>query len=141
VEAIFQAALQAHEWLVVNVATTLGPLLATHAVRPAAARVTLHPADDSRGLDGSPTIDWHLAPLPESSTNTVEVTLASRDQPLVPWTADGSWRAYERMRPLAAPFTGYVWHRSVHEMFGSTPATDLTYSLLFDDLKTLRWVR
>jgi len=124
----------------VNVLPTLAPLLPTHAARPSVARVTVSPADDSQGFSGSPTVDWHLHPLPPHEMSTVEVNLASRGQPRADWNDARPWRDYERARPHTAAFTGLVWRNGRLEVFGATPATDLAYLLLHDDLKTLRWV-
>jgi hypothetical protein len=141
VESVFSAALDAHEWLANTVFCAISPLLATHAVRPSAARVTVRPADDLAGLGGWPTVDWWIDPLPWSATSTVEIELARRDEPGMDWKDDGRWRAYEQARPHAAAFGGTTRHSSVLEVFGSTPATDLAYELLRDDLRALRWMR
>jgi len=140
VHAVFTAGLEAHEWLAVNVLPAVAPLLATHAARPAVARIALYPADASQGFQGSPGVNWRLNPLPWSAANCVEVTLASRNKAGTHWGDDGPWREYERMRPHALAFTGLVQRNSILDVFGATPATDLAYQLLHDDLKTIRWL-
>jgi hypothetical protein len=84
-------------------------------------------------------MSWWMESLPEGQTGFVDVTIGDDLQ-----THDKTgerWRQYQRIRPDTSDFTGLSTHTSVIDLFGDTPATDLMYGWLAEDLIELRWMR
>ena len=51
----------------------------------------------------------------------------------------GVWRRTQAMHPEAAPWISSPEYAD-SEFFGKTPATELAYELLWDDLRRISWV-
>ena len=85
----------------------------------------------------APWISWHLEPLPYGSPNVVKIVFSESQQTDVEWRAYTRelWEKLKLLRPHAADWIGYHFVRSVLDIFGATPATDLAYGWLIDDLK------
>jgi hypothetical protein len=141
VREVYSAALAGYLWFVDQLVPAFRPFLAVAAAQPAIMKVQVTPADETRGFAGSPAIEWHLEPLPDSREPQVEVTV-NETRPKDRRDEFRRYRdAYQQARPVATAFTGYTLHHGVADVFGDRPATDLAYRFLADDLKRLRWLR
>jgi hypothetical protein len=119
----------------------LFPRLASHMLIAATlpARLTGTLILDLRGgqPDVSPYVAWYLEPLPPESENELTVEIgrerASREHML------GVLRRTQYLRPEAAAWISSPEYAD-SEFFGKTPATELAYEWLWDDLKRVSWV-
>ena len=87
--------------------------------------------------DISPYVAWHLEPLPPGSENELLVEIgrerAGREYML------GVLRRTQSMRLEAAAWISSPEYAD-SEFFGKTPATELAYEWLWDDLRHVYWV-
>jgi hypothetical protein len=137
--AVFTAAIAGYEWLATEIATPVSRFLPTHIKQPAVVRISLLREGSVASIGKPPLMSWWMESLPEGQTGFVDVTIGDDLQ-----THDKTgerWRQYQRIRPDTSDFTGLSTHTSVIDLFGDTPATDLMYGWLAEDLIELRWMR
>lgn len=78
-------------------------------------------------IDRTPYVVWHLDPLPPGSKNEVQIEIG-KERP-----------AREHMLEAAGWISSPQYADS--EFFGKTPATELAYEWLWDDLRRVSWVK
>jgi hypothetical protein len=104
---------------------------------PARMTGTVIRSSPSPYWDRSPRVAWYLEPLSPDSQNEVDLRVGhdhfSREYML------GVLNRLQCTRPEAA---GWISSRQylTGELFGRTPATELTYELMWNDLKRASWV-
>jgi hypothetical protein len=72
----------------------------------------------------------------------VDIRLGERDES--PRSVDELRELYSRARQMrreAADWIGVTRHFEVLDIFGATPATDIAYRWLWNDLKRISWTR
>jgi hypothetical protein len=79
------------------------------------------------GADRTPYVAWHLDPLPPGSKNEVQIDIGKERA------------AREHMLEAAGWISSPQYADS--EFFGKTPATELAYEWLWDDLRRVSWVK
>ncbi len=87
--------------------------------------------------DIKPYVAWHLDPLPPGSNNEVQIEIgeerASRERMLA---------VQDRTRELRPEAAGWIYSTEYasSEFYGRNPIRELTYELLWNDLKRVSWV-
>jgi hypothetical protein len=140
VSAIYSAALLGYEQLVQTWLPTLAPHLSTAALLPARlVGVVEHP---SYRIGLAPGITWHLEPLMPSDRNKVEISAwrPRHENDRRPHQDVGEmFRQHYSLRPNSAQWiVGIVSSESVSS--NETPATELAYRWLANDLKQVGWI-
>ena len=79
------------------------------------------------GADRTPYVAWHLDPLPPGSKNEVQIDIGKERT------------AREHMLEATGWISSPQYADS--EFFGKTPATELAYEWLWDDLRRVSWVK
>ncbi len=137
--SVYEGALLGYLAVVDRWLPTLAPRLTTYATLPATLVGTLSIAEQV-GFEGAPIFAWHLEPEPPQSD--ISVALSLGEQPAgVRVERDRLRAAYERLRafrPRARRWISASFRHEVLEVFGATPATDLTFNWLQRDLKRLK---
>ncbi len=140
--AIYGAALQGYEQLIKTWLPTLAPHLTTAVLLPVRlVGLVEHPWH--RGVWGA-SIDWYLDPLPASERSRVEVRAwRPEDGDSYNFRSDELMASLRRhqlmMRPRTARWLVTSLNGSAVSL-GDTPALDLAYDWLQDDLKRARWI-
>ena len=134
---ILEGALDGYRRFVEEFFPRLAPHMLIAATLPARLMGTLVLNPREGRPDISPYVAWHLEPLPSGSENELSVEIgrerAGREHML------GVLRRTQSMRPEAAAWISSPEYAD-SEFFGKTPATELAYEWLWDDLRHVSWV-
>jgi hypothetical protein len=136
VRIVLEGALDGYRRFVEEYFPRLAPHMLIAATLPARLTGTLILAPGEERPDIGPYVAWYLDPLPPGSENAVSVGIgherADREHML------GILRRTQSMRPEAAWISSPEYADS--EFYGKTPATELAYEWLWDDLRHVSWV-
>jgi hypothetical protein len=137
VRIILEGALDGYHRFVEELFPRLAPHMLIAATLPARLTGTLILKPREGRPDISPYVAWHLEPLPPGSENELSVEIgrerAGREYML------GVLRRTQFMRPEAATWISSPEYAN-SEFFGKTPATQLAYEWLWDELRHVSWV-
>jgi hypothetical protein len=137
VRIILEGALDGYRRFVEELFSRLAPHMLIAATLPARLTGTLILNPREGRLDISPYVAWHLETLSPGSENELSVEIgrerAGREYML------GVLRRTQSMRLEAAAWISSPEYAD-SEFFGKTPATELAYEWLWDDLKRVSWV-
>lgn len=133
--AIYSAALEAHLWYSQGPFNSLSSLSPTNAIRPAICDMHLI-RDGDNGIF-SQTLQWSLEPLPKGEIDRVQCDSRADATDFIPDLSH--WEYVKGLRP-SVEFFNHTHHHGIVDIFGATPATDLVYEWLRDDLKQLGWL-
>ena len=142
-QAVYAGALRGYAQLVERWLPNLAPRLMTYATLPAQLVGSLYFTKGDSDLSGSPVLSWQLEAVDPSLSTTVDIALSAgrRDQS----TPDRGYdlrRAYEKLRaqrPSARHWISATSQETLLDVFGSTPATEIAFGLLSDDLKRTKF--
>ncbi len=108
---------------------------------PATLRGEVEIREDGVG----PVMNWFLDPLPEGSENQVSIELMHDsvdsdplhkiDDILIP-----AHRRLQKMRPAISDIVSSPYHQQLLRIFGPTPAKEVVYQWLENDLKQIGWL-
>jgi len=140
-EAVYLGAMEGYRQLVETWFPTFAGDLEMWVVMPARFVAVLMPPKSDVGppSDTDPLIGWYLEALPYGSNNSVEIRLGEH----MP-SGDAIFSFLRQNREAQRPHTR--WSRLSYQgfgpldIFGTTPATELAYDWLWDDLKRISWV-
>jgi hypothetical protein len=134
---ILEGSLDGYRRFVEELFPRLAPHMLIAATLPARLTGTLILNPREGRPDISPYVAWHLEPLPPGSENELLVEIgrerAGREYML------GVLRRTQSMRLEAAAWISSPEYAD-SEFFGKTPATELAYEWLWDDLRHVYWV-
>lgn len=135
-KAVFEGALEAYQRIVETLFPNFSLRLHTAVLLPVRVIVSL-----GETSDGRPTVSWYFEVLPRGSQNSVEIHSSerSRDFRLLLRSLK---EKIDQLRPEASEFLS----ASIHHEFSSiflriTPAMELVYRWLWNDLKRVGWVK
>jgi hypothetical protein len=141
-QAVYQGAMDGYTQLVDRWLPTLGPRLMTYVTLPAKLVGTLHFNKRERDLNGGPMLRWQLEPREPGKATVAEIELHEEREAL--WGPEHHLelrRAYEQLRarrPQARYWIDATSHGTVLDIFGSTPAAEIAFGLLGDDLERIK---
>jgi len=136
-EAIFSAALQCYDHFTNTLLASLAARMRVAATSPAVARGSVM-FSDRPDYQGAPMLFWHLEPLPLGcDASRAEFVLGERPTHRLEERRDQLRSA----RPDAARWIFAVSSSSALDIFGVAPAAQYMYEWLWDDLKTIGWVK
>jgi hypothetical protein len=136
--AVYEGALRGYAQLVQRWLPTLGPRLMTYVTLPAQIVGTLYFDKSDRDFSGGPVLNWQLEAVDSGQPITVEIGLHEGRGALGSPDREDLRRANERLRiqrPQARQWIHAISHGTALEVFGSTPATEIAFGMLGDDLK------
>jgi len=140
--AVYEGALRGYVQLVERWFPKLGPRLMTYVTLPATLVGTLFFEKRNREFSGGPVLRWRLDAVDASQSTTVEIEVSeARGALLTPHREGELRRAYETLRarrPQARLWLDAISHGTALDIFGSTPATEIAFRWLADDLKRIR---
>jgi hypothetical protein len=126
VQIVLEGALDGYQRFVQEYFGQLAPHMQIAATFPARLAGTLILSHVDTRMDRTPYVAWHLDPLPPGSENEVQINV-------------GMERAAREHMLEAARWISPQYADS--EFFGKTPATELAYEWLWDDLRHVSWVK
>jgi hypothetical protein len=115
----------------------LAPQMLMAATLPARLKGTLIMSHINERPDVDPYVAWYLEPLQPDSENEVQIQFGEKRLGEEELLALGARTRIAR--PWAAAWIS-PWEYDFSSFYGNTPATDLAYKLLWDDLKAVSWV-
>ena len=127
--AVYGAAMEIYAQIVERWFPKFKWQLFTTAVLPARLTGAVKP-------EGFPGISWFFDPLPIGSSNVVEIELGEEFTPTV---LDGLFRKFQALRPASSSFGFHYVSSAMLDIWGPTPATELAYQWLKDDLRHIGW--
>jgi hypothetical protein len=137
VSIIMEGALDGYRRLVETYFSRLAPHMLVAATLPACLKGTLTLHHINEHPDHDPSLAWHLEPLPPGSDNDIRIEIGeeglSREELL---RLGARTRA---ARPQAAEWIS-SWEQEHGGFYGQTPATNLAYKWLWNDLRRVSWV-
>lgn len=140
VSAIYGAALLGYEQLVQTWLPSFAPRLNTSALLPARlVGIVQHPWHNR---DWAPSIEWYFDPLPFNEPSRLEVHSWS-PQESKPFYSEEIMISLMQRRAAMRPRVAHWIRTSISSRvvsFGDTPALDLAYEWLKDDLKQAEWL-
>jgi hypothetical protein len=115
----------------------LAPHMKIAATLPARLTGTLILSHIDTSMDRRPYLAWYLDPLPPGSTNEVQIDIGSERA-----ARERMLQVQERVHSLRPEASGWISSPEYadSEFFGKTPATELAYEWLWDDLRRVSWV-
>jgi len=142
--ALFEGALTGYQQLVEQWFPRLAHGLQIYAMLPARLTGILTPPDLEMGIAGSPSVSWHLEILPRDHQTSVNIELSD----------DNTTNTFEhneiifekmreqlhRLRPEAVGWIGAFVRIDGVDVSSRTPATNMAYNWLWDDLAQVGWV-
>jgi hypothetical protein len=134
---IMEGAFEGYRLLVADYFPRLAPHMLVAATLPARLNGTLIMSHIDEDPNHDPYVAWYLDPLAIGSENEVRIEFGRErlgQEALI--------RLETRTRlarPQAAEWIS-PWEYASSSFYGKTPATDLAYKLLWDDLKRVSWV-
>lgn len=141
-QAVYEGALRGYAQLVERWLPTLGSRLMTYVTLPAQLVGTLHFDKRERDFSGSPVLHWQFEALDPGHSVTVHLELGEGRSALrSPEREVELRRAYNALRaqrPQARQWIDTISHATALDIFGSTPATEIAFGLLADDLKRIK---
>ena len=135
-KAVFEGALEAYQKIVETWLPYFAPRLHTAVLLPARVIVSL-----GETSDGRPTVSWYFEVLPKGSQNSVEIHSSerSRDSRLLLRSLK---EKIDQLRPEASEFlSASIHHEFSGIFFRITPAMELVYRWLWNDLKRVGWIK
>lgn len=140
VTAVYGAALEWYQWIVDAWFPKVAPRMETAVILPARFVGIVVPAPRNEEHWGGPRMSWYWDPLPHGSHSSIDIRLGKE---LLDFTNyyDEVTERLRRLRPAAATWISSRFHypfigRNLH----TTPATELVYNWLWDDLRRVGWV-
>jgi hypothetical protein len=127
VQIIFEGALEGYRRFVEEYFAQLAPHMQIATALPARLTGTLILSHIDTRIDRTPYVAWHLDPLRPGSKNEVQIDIGKERA------------AREHMLEAAGWIVSPQYADS--EFFGKTPATELAYEWLWDDLRRVSWVK
>jgi hypothetical protein len=103
------------------------------ATLPARLTGTLVLSHIETGIDSRSYVAWNLDPLPPGSENEIQIDIGQERA-----TREPMLEVAERMHTMRPEVSR--WISSLQKFFGKTPATELAYEWLWDDLRRVSWV-
>lgn len=135
-EAIFTAALQGYQHFAESLFASLASRMRMAVTMPAIARGVVSFSEYPH-VAGAPQAQWHLEPLASGESRACfELGTWKR----LGVEGHGLTDALHAARPNAARWVFAVAENSALNLFGASPAAELMYGWLWNDLKALSWV-
>jgi hypothetical protein len=138
-EAVYLGALGAYVALVEEWFPRFARRLDTYAVLPAKMIGTVKPPAKRKPDDQIPVISWYFEPHSPGQPSEVKFHLDSEAQMFTAEEFQAMSRHTRAARPEVAKWLQVSWRQEVLDIFGTTPATDLTYDWLRSDLQRVHW--
>jgi hypothetical protein len=138
VQIVFEGTLEGYRSFVEGYFGQLAPHMQIAAALPARLTGTLILSNIDAKMDRSPFVAWYLDPLPPGSENEIQIDIGKEGT-----TRQQLLRFADRMRTRRAEVAGWTsssQYAALTFYFGKTPATELAYEWLWDDLKRVSWV-
>ena len=136
IRAVFEGALEAYQRIVEAWFSNFSLRLHTAVLFPVRVIVSL-----GETSDGRPTVSWYFEVLPRGNQNSVEIHSSerSRDSRLLLRSLK---EKIDQLRPEASEFLSASIHREFSGIFFRiTPAMELVYRWLWNDLERVGWVK
>lgn len=143
VTAIYRAALDEYVRVVDRWFPSLRSRMPMAMTLPARVVGELGYARPELGAVGEPWLAWRLEPLARLAQNDVAITLAPSPPRGLPETDDELRRELDQlaaMRPEGKDWMAAFLRREALRVYHATPATDLLYRWLSDDLNKAGWL-
>lgn len=119
----------------------IGPHMRTAATLPGRIVGLLRHSPGSTSLSDCPTGYWYLEPVSQSEEISVDIGLSDERLTRDHATSDLLYKELIRERPQASEWLSFVRHGfAASLLLHEHPVTNLTYSLLWDDLEELHFV-
>ncbi|REG35712.1 hypothetical protein ATI61_10280 [Archangium gephyra] len=152
VEQVYQAALDIHNELVTTWFPNLQDALSWSAARPFRLDGLLEISYGNNAWEDNPGLDYRIQPLPNGERTIAVVKIGSKQDIMalrrdVAHELEDKIKSSEFLRwhPASPPGIRLSalssWTSTVLHVFGDTPATDLAYEWLWNDLHDLRLIR
>lgn len=138
VEEVYLTAIKGYDELVKKWFLTFAPYLKTAAVLPCKIMGELVP-QRSEEYAGAPYLSWHLEALPAAQANSVSIHKTERPSPVSFERIREVSDQNRRLRPNAVIRVSAEWRTERLQIFGATPAHDLAYGWLWEDLREIGW--
>jgi hypothetical protein len=133
---IFEGVIEAYENLANSWFARFKGQMATFSLLPAKVNILVTGYDLNSSTD--PYINWHFDPLPTGEQTTIDVNFGE---------IEGYDTNHKKLAELYAKLRAYrpqtmswmsIWMKYQRiNIFGSTPATEIVYELLWDDFKSM----
>lgn len=137
--ATYTAALEVYQQWMRTWFASFAPRMGLAATLPARLTgVVLRPRPNM-GLQGEPSLEYYVDPLPKDSTTGVDFHLSDEDLPDDDAFHEAGHKRLQRFRPEAAEWLGFYRIGTMLEV-GLHPVRELAYSWLWDDLERSCWV-
>lgn len=136
-QLVLKGALDGYRRFVEEYFPRLAPHLQTAVTLPARLTGILIRSSPSPYWDRRPHVNWYLEPLPPGSQNEVDLHVGDDD-----FSRQHMLQVLNRLqskRPEAAEWISSGQHVT-QELFSRTPAIELAYELLWNDLRRTSWV-
>lgn len=135
-KAVFEGALEAYQKVVETWFPNFAPRLHTAVLSP--VRVIASLGETS---DGHPTVIWYFEVLPKGSQNSIEVLSSAKSRNYDDMLLQNLKEKIDQLRPESSEFLSASIHHEFSDIFFRiTPAMELVYRWLWDDLKQVGWV-
>ena len=139
--AIFSGAIEIYMALVQRLFAPLAPGLTRAALHPFVIEGSLSAGKNTWREGEWPDITWILSPLEVGEAPRVDFEIGRSMPSWLEADINADRLLLKRRRPAAPPWVGPVRVSQFLDILDPKPATKLAYSWLFDDLKTIAWVR
>ena len=133
-KAIFEGALEAYQKIVKTWLPHFAPRLHTAVLLPARVIVSL-----GETSDGCPTVSWYFEVLPKGSQSSVEILSDEilRNSYMLLQNLE---EKIDQLRPESSEFLSASIYSGLSDFFNTTPAMELVYRWLWNDLERVGWV-
>ncbi len=136
--AIYKAALDGYALVVDELFGSFKPYLTTRYLMPATLKGWLKAPEDDGGFEGGPVLTWTLLPERGDSDSRCDIELIPRDVDMF-WREETRQLMRSSARQLPSSLMSPVLHNGLLDIFKGSPATELAYGMLSDDLRLLKW--
>lgn len=134
-QRIYEAAIDAYRAFVLTFFPTFAPRLYHFQIFPARLVGEVLPPGSGKTNDGL-VLHWH--PLGAGGTSAVALTVRTEQRPYDPEENERIWDLFRRERPHMRSWPGRGFQ--MMDLWNATPALNIVYEWLWDDLKALHWV-
>ncbi len=136
--AIYKAALDGYALVVDELFASFKPYLTTRYLMPPTLKGWLKAPEDDGGFAGGPVLTWTLLPERGDSDSRCDIELIPRDVDMF-WREETRQLMRSSARQLPSSLMSPVLHNGLLDIFKGSPATELAYGMLSDDLRLLKW--
>lgn len=143
-KAIYEGAIEGYQLLVETWFPTLAPRLTTMVTLPARLVGLVGLPEPDKVAAGRPMMQWYWEALEHNDRSSVVLRVIEWPPGWEQSHASGrqAWDRLRHLRPGAADWISLSTHLAddLTKLFSATPATDLVYQWLREDLKRISWV-